>query len=310
VEARAVGTARDFLALPGVTRVEPYRVVPARFAGRGHTQDVALYGLPAGGVLRNMVDNDYRVFVVPPEGAIVTAWFANHFGLKRGDPLLLEIRENRRRIVKTRVVDIVNEPLGVAAYMDLGALGRLLGEPETYSAASLIVDPTQEEALFATLKRTPAAVAVDFRKGALASFRQMSDAVAQFIRKVEIVFAVIIAFGVVYNTAKIALAERSRELATLRVLGFSRGEVSRILLGELAVLALPAIPLGMAVGYWLSGLVVGAWAGERMHPPLIVAGSTYALALIVFALGAAASALVVRRGLDRLDLIGVLKARE
>jgi putative ABC transport system permease protein len=310
MQPRALGTARDFLALPGVTRAEPYRMVPARFLGTGSTQDVMLFGLPSGGTLRHIVDNDYRVFMVPAEGAVITAWFARQFGVRRGDDLSLEIRENRRRMVTTRVVDIVNEPLGVAAYMDLRALGRLLGEPETYSAANLVVDPLQERQLFATLKRTPAAVAVDFRRGALASFRQMSDAVAQFIRKVEIIFAVIIAFGVVYNTAKIALAERSRELATLRVLGFTRGEVSRILLGELGVLALPAIPLGLFVGYWLSRLVVGAWAAERMHPPFIVAGSTYALALVVFTVGAAASALLVRRGLDRLDLIGVLKARE
>lgn len=310
MDARAVGTARDFLALPGVTRVEPYRVVPARFAGRGSVQDVALFGLPSGGVLRNVVDNEYRVFPVPPEGAIVTAWFANHFGLKRGDPLPLEIRENQRRVVTTRVVDVVPEPLGESAYMDLSALGRLLGEPETYSAANLTIDPLREGPLFATLKRTPAAVAVDFRKGALTSFRQMSDAVAVFIRNVEIIFAIIIAFGVVYNTAKIALAERSRELATLRVLGFTRGEVSAILLGELGVLAVPAVPLGLVIGHWLSGVVVGAWASERMHPPVIVTASTYGLALVVFVAGVAASALLVRRNLDRLDLVGVLKARE
>lgn len=310
MEARGVGTARDFLALPGVTRVEPYRVVPARFADRRYTQDVALYGLLSGGVLRKVVDNDYHVFSVPPDGAIVTAWLANHFGLRRGDPLTLEIREKRRRFVTTRVVDVVPEPLGLAVYMDLGALGRLLGEPGTYSVANLTIDPTRERELFATLKRTPAAVAVDFRKGALASFRQMSDAVAVFIRKVEVIFAIIIAFGVVYNTAKIALAERSRELATLRVLGFTRSEVSAILLGELGVLAVPAVPLGLLIGHWLSGVVIGAWAGERMHPPVIVAASTYGLALVVFAFGVAASALLVRRNLDRLDLVGVLKARE
>jgi len=185
-----------------------------------------------------------------------------------------------------------------------------LGEPEIYSVANLTIDPTRERDLFATLKRTPAAVAVDFRKGALASFRQMSDAVAVFIRKVEVMFAIIIAFGVVYNTAKIALAERSRELATLRILGFTRSEVSAILLGELGALAAPAIPLGLLIGHWLSGVVIGAWAGERMHPPVIVAASTYGLALLVFVFGVAASALLVRRNLDRLDLVGVLKARE
>jgi putative ABC transport system permease protein len=310
MHARALGTERDFLALGGVTRVEPFRVVPARFHGRGRTQDIALFGLPQGGGLRRVVDNDGRAVAVPPEGAVVSAWLASEFGLRRGDHLSLEIRENRRRVVTTRVVGVVDEPLGVAAYMDLRALGRLLGEPETYTAANLTIDPTREAQLFARLKQIPAAGGVEFRRGALASFRQMSDAVASFIRKVEVVFAVIIAFGVVYNTAKIALAERSRELATLRVVGFTRGEVSGILLGELGVLAAPSVPIGFAIGRWLAGLVIGSWRGERMHPPLLVAPSTYALALVVFIAGVLASALVVRRGLDRLDLVAVLKARE
>jgi putative ABC transport system permease protein len=307
---RALGTARDFLALPGVSRVEPQRMVPARLLARGRTQDIALVGLPVGGVLRNVVDSAYRRYRVRTDGVIVTAWLARELQLAAGDRLSIEIRENRRRIVDTRLVDVVNEPLGAAAYLELGALGRLLGEPETYAGASLTFDPVQEQELFATLKRIPAAAGVEFRRGALEAYRGMSDAVASIIRTTEVVFAVIIAFGVVYNSAKIALAERARELATLRVLGFYRGEVSAILLGELAVLAVPAIPLGLAIGYRLSGLVISMWTAERMHPPLVINLSTYAFALLVFLAGATASALVVRRGLDRLDLIGVLKARE
>lgn len=310
VHSRAIGTVRDFFALPGVTRAEPYRVVPARLLTRGRSQDLTLFGLPPGGVLRNVVDTAYRVVPVPREGAIVTKWLATQFGLQRGDLLSLEIRENQRRVVTTRLVDIVDEPLGVAAYMDLGALGRVLGEPATYSGANLMADAALAHELNSALKTMPAAVAVDFRRGALSSYRAMSDSAVSFIRKIEVVFAVIIAFGVVYNSAKIALAERARELATLRVLGFTRGEVSRILLGEIAVLALPAVPAGFAAGYWLSGIVARAMGTERMHVPHFVALPTYAFAVVVFAVAAAASGLVVRRGIDRLDLVGVLKARE
>ncbi|HEY0715524.1 MAG TPA: ABC transporter permease [Polyangia bacterium] len=123
-------------------------------------------------------------------------------------------------------------------------------------------------------------------------------------------FAVIIAFGVVYNTARIALAERGRELATLRVIGFTRAEVSRILFGEIVALAVPAVPLGLVSGYWLSGALVSALNGERMHFPLVIAVPTYAFATVVFLVAATASALIVRRRLDRLDLLAVLKARE
>ena len=307
---RTLGTIHDFEALPGVRRAEPLRVLPARLLVRGSRRDLTLLGLPEGGVLRHAADNAYAVAAIPREGAILTKAVATELGLQRGDTLSLEIRENRRRIVTTRLADVVDEPLGAAVYMDLRALGLLIGEPATYSAVSLTIDPMRGTELYSVLKRAPSAVAVDFRAGSLLAYRAMSDGVVEFVRKVDVVFAMIIAFGVVYNTAKIALAESARDLATLRVLGFTRGEVSRILLGQIAVLAGAAIPLGGVVGYWLSGLIATGTSGERMHVPHVVEPSTYAFSVAVFAVATLASALVVRRGVDHLDLIGVLKARE
>jgi putative ABC transport system permease protein len=248
--------------------------------------------------------------LVPNQGAIVTAWLAKHFALRRGDSLEIEIRENQRRVVTVPIVEMLNEGLGVAVYMNLGAVGRLLGEPETYSGVNLTVDPMGDRELYAVLKRTPAAVALDFRSGALVIYRAMGDAAVEFIRQIEVVFGIIIAFGVVYNTARIALAERGRELATLRVLGFTRGEASGILLGEVAALAVPAIPAGAGAGYLLSGLVIRAMSGERMHVPLVIVPASYAFAIVVFVVAAVVSALIVRRGLDHLDLVAVLKAKE
>jgi putative ABC transport system permease protein len=310
VHPRAVGTVHDFFALPGVLKAEPYRAVPVRLLTRGRSQDVTLVGLPPQGLLRKAVDSFYNVVPIPHDGVVVTTWLAKQFALHRGDLLSFEIRENKRRVATVRLADVVSEPLGVQAYMDLAALGRMLGEPGTYSGANLTADTLHEHELYSTLKTMPAAMAVDFRRGALTSYRAMSDSAVSFIRKIEVVFAVIIAFGVVYNSAKIALAERARELATLRVLGFTRGEVSRILLGEIVVLALPAIPIGFVVGRWLSGLVARAMETQRMHVPEVVALSTYSFAVVVFVAAALASALLVRRGIDRLDLVGVLKARE
>lgn len=308
---RPLGTMPALAAgLPGVRRAEPLRAVPARLLARGTTRDVTLLGLPSGGVLRHAADTSFVVAVIPEEGAILTKPVAEELGLRRGDSLLLEIREHRRRTVTTRLVDVVDEPLGAAVYMDLRALGRLIGEPDTYSAVSLSMDPARDRELYAVLKRTPSAAAVDFRAGSLLAYRAMSDTAVEFVRKVDVLFAVIIAFGVVYNTAKISLAERARELATLRVLGFTRSEVSRILLGEIAALAAAAVPIGLALGWSLSGVVAAGTSGERMHVPHVVEPGTYAFSVAVFAIATIASALVVRRGVDRLDLIGVLKARE
>jgi putative ABC transport system permease protein len=307
---RALGTVRDFRALPGVRLVEPYRVVPARLLGRGRHEDIALYGLPEGGVLRNVVDNDFRRVPRLGAGVLLTAWTARRLGVVPGDVLAIEIRENQRRVVTVRLDATVEDPLGQAAYMELGALGRLLGEPETYSHASLLIDPTRAPALYDQLEHAPHAMAIGIRRSTLQSFRSMSETSLDFVRTIVLVFATIIAFGVVYNTARIALAERGRELATLRVLGFTRGEASGIMLGEIAILAAPAIPFGMALGYLLTGAIAASMTGSRMHVPVIVSAPTYAFAIVVFVVSALVSALVVRRRIDRLDLIEVLKARE
>jgi putative ABC transport system permease protein len=256
-----------------------------------------------------VVDTEFR-HARPGGGVIVTAWTARRLGLVPGDLLSIEIRQNHRRVVTARLEATVEDPLGEAGYMELGALGRLLGEPQTYSHVNLLIDPPRAPALYAELKRAPHAMAIGIRRSTLASFRSMSDASLDFVRTIVLVFSVIIAFGVVYNTARIALAERGRELATLRVLGFTRGETSGIMLGEIAILAAPAIPLGLALGYLLTGAVAISMTGSRMHVPLIVSLPTYAFAVVVFAVSALGSALVVRRRIDQLDLVEVLKAKD
>lgn len=307
---RPLGTASEFMRLPGVRLAEPYRVVAARVGAAGTAQNATLYGLPANGSLRRATGNRYELASIAEDGAFVTAWLGRRFGLERGDPLAIEIREGRRRTIMTHVAGFIDEPLGVAIYMELSGVDRLLGEPETYSGVNLRLDAAAERQFYAVLKRTPEAMAVAVRRGTLANFRAMSETIVVFIRRIEVVFAVIIAFGVVYNGARIALAERSHELATLRVLGFTRAEISAVMIGEVALLAVPAIPLGLAAGYALSGVVVGAMESSSMHFPLVVARSTYVFAIVVFAAAALASVLVVRRRLDALDLISVLKARE
>jgi putative ABC transport system permease protein len=245
-----------------------------------------------------------------PNAAFVTTWLGKKLGLSRGDLLIVEIREGRRRTITARIAGFVDEPLGKTIYMEIGGLDRLLGEPETYSGVNLLVDPAHERLLHATLKRTSEIVAVATRRGTLANFRGMSETVVTFVEQIEVIFAVIIAFGVVYNSARIALAERTRELATLRVLGFTRAEISAILLGEIATLAVFAIPLGLVIGYGLAGLVTSSLSSSSMHFPLVVDRSTFVFAVVVFALASLVSALVVRRRLDALELVAVLKARE
>lgn len=309
-QARSLEQWSGLDTLPGVRVAEPYRTVPARLHAALRSQDVVVIGLAQSSRLRRLVDMSYGSMSVPPDGVVIGAWLAAQLGVGRGDTLALEIREGRRRFVAARVVALIDEPLGRYVYGDLQMIGRLLDEPNTFSAVNLLVDPARESELYSVLKRAPAVLGLEFRRDSILNFRAMGDETVAFIRRIEIIFAVIIAFGVVYNTARIAVAERSYELATLRVLGFTRGEISSILLGEIGVLAAPAIPLGCAVGYLLSSWLSGALSSELFRFPLVLEPRTYAFAIVVFAFAAVGSALVVRKQLDRLDLVAVLKARE
>ena len=131
-----------------------------------------------------------------------------------------------------------------------------------------------------------------------------------FFTAVLSAFAAVIAVGVVYNNARIQLAERAWELASLRVLGFTRAEVSVLLLGELGLEIALAIPAGFVAGYWLAALLLALMPHDVIDFPLVIYPTTYLLAGAVVAAAGVASALIVRNRIDNLDLVGVLKTRE
>ena len=310
VTPQSIERWRDLEGLPAVRRAEPFRVVPARIRMNGKVQDVVLRGLPENGVLRHIVASDLTELPIPPSGAVLGSWVAAQLGIHRGDVVPIELRERRKRTVPVHVVGLLDEASGASVYMSLSALGRLIDEPQTFSGVNLLVDPVHQNELYRELKRAPRVQGVDLRHGTMVSFRATFDTTLNFVRRIVSVFSVIIAFGMVYNIARIALAERGYELATLRVLGFTRGEISGVLLGEIGLLALLAVPLGFGIGTLLSARVVGSISSERMRLPMVMESPTYAFAFLVFAGAVVGSALLVRRRLDRLELVEVLKSRE
>jgi putative ABC transport system permease protein len=208
------------------------------------------------------------------------------------------------------VAGVVDEMMGMSAYLELPVLNRLLREGTTLSGAYLAVDPPARESLYARLKRLPAVSGVGVREAALRSFEAtVAESFALSIT-VLIAFACIIAFGVIYNGARISLSERGRELASLRILGFSRAEVASMLLGEQGLLTLLAAPLGAAFGFAVCAVLALRFETDLFRMPLVVSGRTYLYAFLTVAAAAAASGLAVRRRLDRLDLVEVLKTRE
>jgi putative ABC transport system permease protein len=235
---------------------------------------------------------------------------ARVLGARPGDEVIVEVLEGERRNVRLKLARVVDEYLGMNAYLELSALHALMQEGRTVSGAYLQVDEARARELYSTLKATPHVAGVLLKDAAVKSFNETMASMMRQMLAVYIVFAGIIAFGVVYNNARISLAERSRELATLRVIGFSRGEVSYILLGELAVVTLVALPVGCLMGYAMAASMMSLLETELWRLPFVILPRTYAFAAITSIGATIVSALIVRARLDRLDLVTVLKMRE
>jgi putative ABC transport system permease protein len=310
LEPRGPGARQELARLAGVMRVEPFRALPATLRAGRLTRDVAVLGLQPSATLRRVVDVDGRAAQIPPDGLLLGRRLGALLHVARGDLVTIEVKEGRRPRLRAPVAGFVDEMLGLGAYLDLAALGRLMHEAGVTSGAYLAVDPRAEDALYARLKATPGIAGISVTRMAKLSLdRTLAESMGA-MRVVLVVFAAIIAFGVVYNGARISLAERSRELASLRVIGLRRAETSTILLGELAVLTLMSVPVGCALGFGLMQALVRAVPTDLMRLPAVVHPFSYAYATVVLVVASTLSALLVRRKLDRLDLVEVLKTRE
>jgi putative ABC transport system permease protein len=310
VEPRSARALYELRALPGVEYVEPARSVPVRMRHGHRYRDVAVLGLPAAPTLNRVVDRSGRVFTLPPEGLLISKTLAGVLGVATGESVTLEVLEGKRPVREATVAGLVDDILGLSAYMELSALHRLMREGDSLSGANLQVDQVALPALYRRLKATPAVAGVSLIEMALKSFEQTMAQNMNIMTTMDVLFAAIIAFGVVYNSARVSLSERSHELASLRVLGFTRAEISLILLGELALLTLLALPLGAGLGFLMARGIMAAVESEVYRIPVVITPQGLARAALIVSAAAAFSGLVVRRKLDRLDLIGVLKTRE
>ncbi len=297
--------------LPGVLRSEPFRSVPVRLRSEHHWRRVAIMGLPTDGELFVPMNIDGRPADVPEEGMLVSRVLADILHVQPGDELQAEVLEGRRPHLTVRIADVLDDFAGLSAYMNIERLHELMQEQGDVSGAYLQVDKEQIPELYRELKSTPRVAGVMIKEAAVESFEETIAENLLQIQTFNLVFGTIIAFGVVYNSARISLSERSRELATLRVMGFTRGEISFILLGELGVLVTLAIVPGLCMGYgfvwWSSRSMVET---ELFRIPLVIAPATYGRSVVTVLVAAVLSGLAVRRRLDHLDLIGVLKTRD
>ena len=307
VSASVVG---ELARLPGVLQVEGSRAIPVRLRAGTRTYRTALPGVSDDAQLVRILDAKLGEARPVSGGVVLTRRLARRLGVAPGERVQAELLEGQRVQADLVVAATADEMVGMNAWLRLEDLNRLARDGDVVSSASLLVDRADEPALLARLKESPAAANVIVMRSLLKTFRDTSAYNILFFTTVLSLFAATIAAGVVYNNARIQLAEREWELASLRVLGFTRGEVSLFLLGELAVEIALAIPLGFVAGYWLSTLILVFMQQEVFQFPMIIFRSTYLYAGAMIAVAGVLSALVVRNRVDRLDLVAVLKTRE
>lgn len=307
-EARGQQSLYDLLQDPAVQKAEPFRTVAARLKAGRATERVALVGAVRDGELSRLIDAVGNSVDTPAAGLILSEDLAEKLGVKPGETLNLEVTEGRRPEVRVVVMGLARTYLGSAALMDIAELNRILGEGGALTGAYLNTDAAQEPDLQARLMGAPGIAAVSFLKPTEERLRTMMDENIGVSLTVFALFAAMIALGVVYNSVRISFTERQRELASLRVLGFSKAAVSYILLGEIALLALVAIPIGLGAGCFLSMYFADAMGSELFRLPLVFEPATFAAASLIVLAAVAVSGLVVRQRIETLDMVEALKS--
>jgi len=309
-EPRAARATLEIARLAGVAQAESFRTVPAWLRHENHAKRIEVTGLSPAHELRQLLDKQLRPVELPPEGLLLSSKLAEILSVSPGDIVTLEVLEGARGVYQVPVAGLVEEMLGLGAYMDARALGRLLREDNNTSGAHLRLQGDNAQGLYAELKRMPAVGGVAVRSAMQASLNDTLNRSFSFFSMILAAFACIIVGGMVYNSLRIALSERGNELASLCVLGFTQREVTFLLLGEQALLVALAIPLGLAIGYGLCAMLVPVFDRELFRLPLVVGKWSFVYPVLAALVAAVASGLLVAHRIKHLDLIAVLKTRE
>jgi len=309
-DAHAWEAVRDAAHIPGVRYAEGERQVPVRLHSGHRTRTTAILGIDRGMDLHRILGEDQRPLDLPPVGLSLSRPLGESLGVRAGDEVEIEVLESDRRKVRVQIAALVDDFLGIAGYMNATELSRLMGEDRRANVVLLAVDPQDVDDVTLRLEALPAVAAVSRPSVDRGLVRAEEGDVLVVMRVVLAVFAATIAVGVVYNNARIAFELRSRDLATMRILGFTRGELAFVLLGEQTLQVVVGTGPGLYLGRLIGGLSLSSIDREMLRVPVAVSPASYLGGACVVLLAALLSALVVRRQSDRLDLVAVLKARD
>jgi putative ABC transport system permease protein len=309
-EAVNPAAVRELARIPGVVVAEGYLVIPVRLMNGHRERRLALTGLAPGGALRQMTDPRGAVHALPSSGVVLTDRLARVLDVRPGDTLRAELLDRGGEARRVVVAALMDEMIGVNGYLTMPELARIARDGPRVSGAYLALERGAEARVFEALRALPAVGATVSKTAMIRAFEDQMAESFVVTTMILLSLAGILAVGVIYNGARVALSERGRELASLRVLGFTRREVAAMLLGEQAIITFVGIPIGVMIGYGIAALIIGAYKTELYRLPLTVELRTPLYAAAAISAIAAVAGFLVRRRLDRADLIAVLKTRE
>lgn len=310
VDDRGQRALLNVVALPGVIKAEPFRTTSVKLRNEHFEVQMSIVGLPKESDLSRILDHNLAPLDPPRKGLVISERVAEKLRLRPGDMVDVELTKLNGRIARLPITGIAQSYVGLTAYMSLDAFNRMMRDGQWISGVRIKIDDHKLDKLYKAVKETPIISSIALQNISRDKFRETIEQNITTMTSVYVALAVIITFGVVYNSARIQLSERARELASLRVFGFTRAEVSRVLMIELAAIVLLAQPLGWSLGYMFAWSVVQGFESDLYRIPLIINTDTFAWSSIIVMIAAVLSALIVRRRVDRLDLIQVLKTRE
>ena len=296
--------------MDGVIEVEPFRNIPVILRNGLKSYRGSVNGLIERPRLNRAIDAMMQAIDLDKGGIILGVTLADILQIKSGEVLNVEVREGRRPILQIPVAGVAETLIGSPAYMELASLNETLKEPNRVSGAYLRIDGAKSDAIYRAIKDMPSVAGVSLKSEARKAFKKLLDSGAGAIRYIMAAIAGIITFGIVYNTARIAFSERARDLASLRVIGFTKGEAAFVLLGELAVIVLIALPVGSVLGYYLSFAISKGFSTDLYQIPIVFTPESYGFAAIAVLVAAVISGWLVKINIDGIDLVSALKTRE
>lgn len=307
---RPAHVGHELSSIRGISRVELFRATPVRIRSGHHIRQIGILGLARTSQLRRLVDSERRVYQMPENGLVLTAALAGILNVAPGDTVAIELLERGGAVRRVPIVSVLDELIGLGGYMEIGALNRLLGEGGVASGAYLSVDASSERQVVSALAELPGVAGTTTRAAMLRSFDEQIASSMRLTVTIVVTLACVVAVGVIYNGVRISLSERARDLASLRVLGFTRREVAGLLFGEQGAIDLIGTPLGLLLGFGLAFWIISGFASESYRFPVVISPQTYLFSAGVILTAAIGVALAMRRQIDKLDLVAVLKTGE